>query len=393
MRRFSTGLGFGILVLLAAALAADRVTCAQGADSKPSTNEAREPAKVSVIPAESGRPDPWNQLETISRILAIAAIPIVVALGGWLVQRQLQKQSVGKDYVQIALSILREPDSSKVSVELRSWAVDLLNAYSAVKLSDAVSKGLKAGQAVLPPLEGFAANPSSALTPQLENEMQAALTTFQQHLTESGFRIRATGTIKYEVVPGNIIKTDEGEFYALYDSDTVTMKVASKYAGDLDLIRHEYMRHVLSDHDHGLAVWLEDGSGWLNSFAVSSGLATYFPCSVKGSPVFAANHAELRVELENDRKFRGQVHDFARADDIGNRVWGGAFWELRERFDEPKSADRLLASAWTAWQPKDPDANLFVEFANKLIEIDRLQDNGQHIADIQEILRRRGLKI
>lgn len=393
MRRFSTRLIFGILILLASASVADRVASAQGADSKPATNEVRESAKVSGTPAEFGKPDPWSRLETISRILSIAAVPIVLALGGWIVQRQLQKQSVGKDYVQLAVSILREPDSSKVSIELRSWAVDLLNAYSAVKLSDSISKGLKAGQAVLPPLEGFAAKPSPALTPQLESEMQAALLTFQQYLKESGFRIRGAGTIRYEVVPGNAIKTDEGEFYALYDSETLTMKVASTYAGEVDVIRHEYMRHVLSDADHGISGWIEDGSGWLNSLSVSSGLAIYFPCTVKSSPVFAADHPELRVELKNDRKFRGRVHDFIKADDIGNKVWGGAFWELRERFDEPKSADRLLASAWSAWQPKDPDANLFVEFANKLIETDRLQHSGQHVTDIQEILRLRGLKI
>jgi hypothetical protein len=74
-------------------------------------------------------------------------------------------------------------------------------------------------------------------------------------------------------------------------------------------------------------------------------------------------------------------------------VWGGAFWDLREGFDEPKSADRLLASAWTAWQPKDPDADLFVEFANKLIETDQRQHSGQHVDHIQEILRGRGLNI
>ncbi|MDX6289467.1 MAG: hypothetical protein QOH42_1266 [Blastocatellia bacterium] len=393
MRGFSRQFIFGMLLLLASVSGAERVVSAQGTDSKPSTNEARQPARVSDLSADSDTRDPWNRIETISRILSIAAIPIVLALGSWIVQRQLQKQSVGKDYVQLAVSILREPDSAKVSIDLRSWAVDLLNAYSAVKLSDAISKGLKAGQAVLPPLEGFAANPSAALTPELANQMQAALITFQQYLKESGFRIREAGTIRYEVVPGNTIKTDEGEYYAFYDSDTLTMKVAAMYAGEVDVIRHEYMRHVLSDADHGINGRIEDGSGWLNSFAVSSGLATYFPCSVKGSPVFAADHSELRVELKNDRKFRGRVRNFVRADDIGNRVWGGAFWDLREGFDEPKSADRLLASAWTAWQPKDPDADLFVEFANKLIETDQRQHSGQHVDHIQEILRGRGLNI
>ena len=388
MRRFCLRLAFALFVLLAPAL----VTCAsaQPADSKPA---ATDPARVSSTQAESAKPDAWNRLETISRILSIAAIPILVALVGWLVQRQIQNQSVRKDYVQLAVSILREPDSSKVSVELRSWAVDLLTAYSAVKLGGAVSKVLKAGEAVLPPLEGFAANPSPALTPELGNRMQTALTTFQQCLKESGFHIRSERTIKYEVVPGDLIKTHDGEYYAYYDSETLTMKVASAYADDVDVIRHEYMRHVLNDQNHGPINWLEPGSGWWKSFAVSSGLATYFPCSFKGSTVFAANHPDLRVELKNNSKFRGRVDDMIRADKIGNKIWGGAFWELRERFDDPKLADRLLASAWVAWQPTDENADLFVEFANKLIETDQLQNGGQHVTDIQRILRRRGLDI
>jgi hypothetical protein len=384
---------FALLVLLTPASIGEQATSvrAQPTNSNPAS-EARNPATGSNTRAEAANPDLWSRLETISRILSIAAIPIVVALGGWLVQRQLQKQSVSKDYVQLAVSILREPDSSKVSGELRGWAVDLLNAYSAVKLSGAVSKVLKAGEAVLPPLEGFAASPSPALTPELDNVMQTALTSFQTFLQDAGFRIRSAGTIKYEIVPGDLIEFGGNKYYAFYDATTLTMKVASTYAGDVDLIRHEYMRHVLTD-GHSEMVDIDPGSGWWKGFAIDSGLAMYFPCSFDQSSVFAANYPELRVDLKAKTKSRAQALDLISACDVGNKLWGVAFWELRERFDDPKSVDRLLAFAWLAWQPKDPDANLFVEFANKMIEIDQLQNNGQHVTDIQEVLRKRGLRI
>ena len=112
---------------------------------------AQTASAASAARAEAAKPDAWDRVETVSRTLSIAAIPVLLAVVGWLVQRQIQKQSVGKDYVQLAVSILREPDSSKVNPELRGWAVDLLNAYSVVRLSDAVSTVLKAGQATLPP--------------------------------------------------------------------------------------------------------------------------------------------------------------------------------------------------------------------------------------------------
>lgn len=58
-------------------------------------------------------------------------------------------------------------------------------------------------------------------------QSQAALTTFQQHLKESGFSIRSAGTINYEVVIGDVIKTDSGEYYAYYDPELLVMKVAA----------------------------------------------------------------------------------------------------------------------------------------------------------------------
>jgi hypothetical protein len=363
--------------------------------SHPVVAQADDPAQTSISQTQSAKHDVWDRVETISRTLSIAAIPVLLAIVGWLVQRQVQKQSVGKDYVQLAVSILREPDSSKVNSELRSWAVDLLNAYSVVKLSPQMSQVLKAGQAVLPPLEGFAATPSAALTPELQDKVQTSLSSFQQYLKQCGFPIRSEGTIKYEIVPGDTIHEQGYQYYAFYDPERETMKVGAAFANETDVIRHEYMRHVLTDSDHGSMDlhWVEDGSPWWNGFAISSGLAVYFPCSVKGEPVFAQDHRELTVNLKNRAKFRGRAADIFSADNIGDKVWGGAFWELREKLSDPKLADQLLAAAWVAWKPKNPNADLFVEFANQLVETDKRQSGGDHVEIIQAILRKRGLAI
>lgn len=351
--------------------------------------------EVAADQSKPNQPDAWDRFETISRTLSIAAIPVLLAVVGWLVQRQVQKQSVSKDYVQLAVSILREQDPSKVNTELRSWAVDLLNAYSVVKLSASMSDVLKTGQAVLPPLEGFAASPSAALTPELQNKVQSALTSFQQYLKRCGFPIRSEGTLRYEIVPGDTIREGSTQYYAFYDPENATMKVAATFANEMDMIRHEYMRHVLADSDHGSMDlhWVEDGSPWWNGFAISSGLAVYFPCSVNSEPVFARSHPALTVNLKNRAKFHGRVSDMISADNIGNKVWGGAFWELREKFRDPMSADQLLAAAWVGWKPTDPSVDLFVAFANQLFETDRQQSGGEKIKDIQIVLRKRGLKI
>ena len=70
----------------------------------------------------------WEAIERVSKTLSIAAIPIVLAVGGWVLQERLQDQTVSRDYVQLAVTILKEPNSSK---DMKSWAVLLLNAHSA----------------------------------------------------------------------------------------------------------------------------------------------------------------------------------------------------------------------------------------------------------------------
>lgn len=99
--------------------------------------------------AESS-PSRWDALERASKTLSIAAIPIVLAVMGVLAQRQLQDRAVSRDYVQLAVSILQDPDTEKVTPELREWAVNLLNDNSPTKLSQRISDELKSGRSILP---------------------------------------------------------------------------------------------------------------------------------------------------------------------------------------------------------------------------------------------------
>lgn len=55
--------------------------------------------------------------------------------------------------------------------------------------------------------------------------------------------------------------------------------VASNHVHDFDMIRREYMRHVLDPNYPGLRDPSQD-ERWLDYYAVGNGLATYFPCSL-----------------------------------------------------------------------------------------------------------------
>jgi hypothetical protein len=92
----------------------------------------------------------WELVERISKTLSMVAIPVVLAFGGWIIQQRLQDQTLNRDYVQLAVSILKEPKDSKIDPEMRTWAVQLLNDNSPTKFNSHVFDQLKSGTAQLP---------------------------------------------------------------------------------------------------------------------------------------------------------------------------------------------------------------------------------------------------
>lgn len=92
----------------------------------------------------------WDVIERISKTLSMVAIPIVLAIGGWFIQQRLQNQTLNRDYVQLAVSILKEPQDGKFDPEMRTWAVQLLNDNSPTKFNARVFDQLKSGAAQLP---------------------------------------------------------------------------------------------------------------------------------------------------------------------------------------------------------------------------------------------------
>lgn len=113
--------------------------------------------------SEKPNKDYWETIERVSKTLSIAAIPVVLAIGGWIIQQRLQNQTVSKDYVQLAVSILKEPESSNIKPEMREWAVKLLNDNSPTKFSPTVSEQLKSGQSQLPASFNVSSSPAPAV--------------------------------------------------------------------------------------------------------------------------------------------------------------------------------------------------------------------------------------
>jgi len=89
----------------------------------------------------------WATAEKISKTVSIAAIPIVLAMGGWIIQKRLQDQTLRRDYVQLAVTVLKEPASSQ---DMKNWAVNLLSANSPVPFTQQIQADLSNGKIQIP---------------------------------------------------------------------------------------------------------------------------------------------------------------------------------------------------------------------------------------------------
>lgn len=104
-------------------------------------------------PSKGSKKDVWEVVESVSRIFATLAIPVILAVGGWVIQGTVSQQTVSKDYVSLATSILqkkREQDDDESAKGLRKWAVDLLNRTSPVQLDGETAQRLINGTVTIP---------------------------------------------------------------------------------------------------------------------------------------------------------------------------------------------------------------------------------------------------
>jgi hypothetical protein len=91
-----------------------------------------------------------QRIELTARIASLLAVPLLVAVFGWLIQTEVSEKSLRKEYVQLAVSILGNQGKSKEHDTLKEWAVQLLADNAPVKLPAAALQALRTGTALNP---------------------------------------------------------------------------------------------------------------------------------------------------------------------------------------------------------------------------------------------------
>lgn len=76
--------------------------------------------------------------------MSSVAIPTIIALVGWWVQSSLSTEGIKKDYVQMAIGVLKDADTQG-DEELRKWAVAVLDQNSPIPFSKDLREKLVKG--------------------------------------------------------------------------------------------------------------------------------------------------------------------------------------------------------------------------------------------------------
>jgi hypothetical protein len=235
---------------------------------------------------------------------------------------------------------------------------------------------------------------SPDLTPERQKRLDGDISQFRDYMHKLGF----TPTKDWIKVKINAT----GSMNAYYDPAVNTIFISPDFVDDSDVAFREYAHHIL----------LSAGSDrWIPSAGLESGLADYFACSFQDDPKFGEKVVEVFRKLdperfgepflrtmENHRKFTElkNTHTGSEIIDEGE-VWGGAFWESRQKMGKSaqgiRLADILLLKTWEGFKPSADIEQARIGFVKGLLEQDKKLTGGRFAADIQEIFKARGLKL
>jgi hypothetical protein len=117
--------------------------------------------------AHRRKADPSANLErakSLATIFSAVAIPIVLTVAGYFIQKQLANDGLKKDYVGIAAGILKENPANQ-EPELRAWAISVLDDNSPIPFSKKAKEGLLTGLPIVVPGPAWIGPPDDCRTP------------------------------------------------------------------------------------------------------------------------------------------------------------------------------------------------------------------------------------
>ena len=97
----------------------------------------------------------WEKAKILSVLIASIVIPIVIAFIGNAYTKSIKNNEINIRYVELAINILNEPPETEGEFEnlaLRSWAIEIINNYSEIPLSQGAILELEQYQMLMTPI-------------------------------------------------------------------------------------------------------------------------------------------------------------------------------------------------------------------------------------------------
>jgi hypothetical protein len=88
-----------------------------------------------------------KKAKEVAAIFALVAVPIIVAWGTQMIQNRISEEGMRKDYVALAIGILTKKKDEQPDIELRQWAVEIVDKNSPVHLPASLKTKLGMGGA------------------------------------------------------------------------------------------------------------------------------------------------------------------------------------------------------------------------------------------------------
>jgi hypothetical protein len=223
----------------------------------------------------------------------------------------------------------------------------------------------------------FDQNVEEMVSERIENEIKE----FIHYVEGIGFPVAG------ETVRISIADLDSINAYYGLESNTIT--IDRRVVGDPYVPRREYMHHILwaVKSQVNFAIPLAD---------IESGLADYFAASFANTPILGEHTAKVIGigklgrsyvrRLDNDHVFTERGPDY-HVNDRGE-MWGGAFWEIRDRLGRDFT-DRLLVRAWLSMPWPTTDEKTAAEFVHAVYSAAGATAAETQMAEVTAVLERR----
>lgn len=102
------------------------------------------------IRQNSNNRDNFERAKNIATIISAIAIPIIITIAGYFIQKQISDAGLRKDYVLIASNILKDNPKNQ-EPDLREWAIKILEDNSPIPFTKKAKDSLLLGKPIIMP--------------------------------------------------------------------------------------------------------------------------------------------------------------------------------------------------------------------------------------------------